>query len=383
MQSERAYSLLAKGLVERIGLQEGEIKHQAEGKEVYIQQLQIKSHTHGMQLLLDALVHSQYGVIQNLSCIEAVGHRLVHGAEAFHSSVLITPEVLQAVEGCTDLAPLHNPANLKGVSSIQAILPNIPQVGVFDTAFHQTMPPYAYLYALPYAMYKEQRVRKYGFHGTSHRYVSAKAAEIAGIPLNRSKIITCHIGNGGSLAAVLNGSSVDTSMGFTPLDGLIMGTRSGALDPGILFYLSEKLEMSVSELSDLLNKQSGVLGISGISSDMRDLVQANQEGNAQAKLALQMYAYRIKLYIGSYLAVLNGADVLVFTGGVGENNALIRSMICEGLDNLGISIDENKNKDTRGNGIISTIDSKVTVMVISTNEELVIALDTMNLVTKK
>lgn len=382
MQSESVYSLLAKGLVERIGLEEGEIKHQAEGKRVYIRQLNIPSHTNGMQLLLEAVIHPEFGVIKSLSEIQAIGHRLVHGAEAFNSSVIITPEVMDAVEGCNDLAPLHNPANLKGVTSMQAILPNVPQVGVFDTAFHQTMPKYAYLYALPYSMYKEQRVRKYGFHGTSHRYVSKKAAELSGIPLDHSKIITCHIGNGGSLAAVLNGVSIDTSMGFTPVDGLIMGTRSGALDPGILFYLADKLNLSIPELSDLLNKQSGVYGISGISSDMRDLVQAYDQGNTQAKLALEMYAYRIKLYIGSYLAILNGADLIVFTGGVGENNTLIREMVCSQMEHLGIRIDTQKNRETRGNGVISCPDSKITVMVVSTNEELVIAIDTMNLVTK-
>lgn len=382
MQSEKDYSILAKGLVERIGLEEGEIKHQPQGRPNYIQTLPIPTHTHGMQFILEALTHPKHGVIETLNQIQAVGHRLVHGAEAFNSSVLITQEVLDAVQQCNDLAPLHNPANLKGVASIQSILPEIPQVGVFDTAFHQTMPAYAYLYALPYEMYKQHRVRKYGFHGTSHRFVASAAAGVAGIPLNQSRIITCHIGNGGSLAAVRNGASIDTSMGFTPLEGLIMGTRSGALDPGVLFYLSEKLNLTVPQLSDLLNKESGVLGISGVSSDMRDLVQAYDQGNSRAKLALEMYAYRVKQYIGSYLAVLNGADILVFTGGVGENNAFVRGMIVQDLEHLGIILDVKKNIETRGDGIISTPESPIQVMVVSTNEELVIAMDTMNIVTK-
>ena len=307
-----------------------------------------------------------------------MGHRLVHGGEKFNTSVVITPEVIEQMKACTDLAPLHNPANLKGVAAVSAILPNVPQVGVFDTAFHQTMPAHAYMYALPYEYYTQ-----YGFHGTSHRYVSRRACEFLGIDYEKTKIITVHVGGGGSITAIKDGKSIDTSMGLTPVEGLVMGTRSGDVDLGAITYLMDKLGLSVADLNTIINKKSGVLGVSGVSSDMRDIEDAIAKGNERAKLALDMFEYRLLKYIGAYTAALNGVDLIVFTGGIGENQVITREYICKGLNYLGVKFNKELNAKTRGEEVeISTPDSKVRVVVIPTDEELTIATDTMNLVTK-
>jgi len=312
-----------------------------------------------------------------------VGHRVVHGGEKFSSSILLTDEVIKVVEDLIDLAPLHNPANLKGIYAIQKILPNVKQVGVFDTAFHQTLPKYAFLYALPYEYYEKYHVRKFGFHGTSHKYVSKRAAEIDGRDYSKLKIITCHLGNGASIAAVKNGLSVETSMGFTPVEGLFMGTRTGDLDLGAILYIMEKEKMDIKEVNNMINKKSGMLGISGVSSDMRDLLASAKDGNERAQVALQMYAYQVKKYIGAYAAVMNGVDIIVFTGGIGENDCITRFNIMQGFDYLGVKMDEEKCKTIRSKEeYISTPDSKVKVMIVPTNEELVIAQDTLEIVTK-
>ena len=317
---------------------------------------------------------------KNMEEIDAVGHRVVHGGEKFNSSVVITDEVIRNIEACIEIAPLHNPPNLAGIFAISDLLPQIPQVAVFDTAFHQTMPEHAYMYGIPYSLYKKYGIRRYGFHGTSHRYVSRRACEFLGLDYNKTKIITAHIGNGGSITAIENGKSVDTSMGFTPVEGLMMGTRSGDVDLGVVTYLMEKEMISTSAATTLFNKHSGVLGVSGISSDMRDIEKAISEGNQRAKLALEMYEYRIKKYIGSYAAVLNGFDVLVFTGGVGENQTITRERICNGLSYLGIEIDPEINRIRGEELLISTSNSRVKVVVIPTDEEYLIASDTMELV---
>ena len=326
----------------------------------------------------------EYGAIKSLNEINAVGHRMVHGGEKFSESVLLTQEVLDAFTACNDLAPLHNPANLKGVNAISAILPNVPQIGVFDTAFHQTMPDYAYLYAIPYELYKKYGVRRYGFHGTSHRYVSQRVCEFLGVNPEGKKIITCHIGNGGSIAAVKDGKSIDTSMGLTPLEGLMMGTRSGDIDAGAVTFIMEKENLTAAGVSDLLNKKSGVKGIFGVSSDMRELEAAVAAGNNKmADLTEKMYFYRIKKYIGAYAAALGGVDIIVFTGGVGENQASCRAGACEGLEYMGVKLDLEKNKIRGEEAVISAEDSKVKVVVIPTDEELMIASDTMAILNKK
>ena len=375
--------VLAQGGIEKLGLPDSFLKFKMpDGSKKTIEK-NMPEHTVGVQLIFDTLTNPEYGCIKSLSEIDAVGHRLVHGGEKFNTSVVITPEVIEQMKACTDLAPLHNPANLKGVAAVSAILPDVPQVGVFDTAFHQTMPAHAYMYALPYEYYTQYGVRRYGFHGTSHRYVSRRACEFLGVDYEKTKIITVHVGGGGSITAIKDGKSIDTSMGLTPVEGLVMGTRSGDVDLGAITYLMDKLNLSVADLNTIINKKSGVLGVSGVSSDMRDIEDAISKGNERAKLALEMFEYRLLKYIGAYTAALNGVDVIVFTGGIGENQTITREYICEGLNYLGVKYDKELNAKTRGEEIeISTPDSKVRVVVIPTDEELTIATDTMNLVTK-
>ncbi|WP_123054085.1 acetate kinase [Clostridium sp. JN-1] len=375
-------SVLAKGLVERIGIEGSILTHKVNG-EKYITEQPMKDHKVAIKLVLDALVDKKHGVISDMSEISAVGHRIVHGGEKYAESVLIDENVMKAIEDCVQLAPLHNPPNIIGINACKELMPNTPMVGVFDTAFHQTMPDYAYMYALPYELYKKYGVRKYGFHGTSHRFVSAEAAKMLGKDLNDLKVITCHLGNGASLCAVKDGKSVDTTMGFTPLAGVVMGTRCGDIDPAVITFLISKLNMSAEEVDKLINKQSGVLGLSGLSSDFRDLTKASEEGNERAKLALDVYYYRVITYIGQYAAVLNGADCIVFTAGFGENSSEGRERICKGLEYLGVKIDKAKNESARGKAMeISTPDSKVKILVIPTNEELMIARDTKAIVEK-
>ena len=375
--------VMAQGGIEKIGLPGSFLKLTLPNGEKKILEKDVPEHTTGIDFILNTLVSEEYGAIKSLDEINAVGHRMVHGGEKFAKSVLIDQEVLDTFVACSDLAPLHNPANLKGVNAVTAILPNVPQVGVFDTAFHQTMPDYAYMYAVPYELYTKYGVRRYGFHGTSHRYVSKRACEFLGLPVEGTKIITCHVGNGGSITAVKDGKSVDTSMGLTPLEGLMMGTRSGDIDGGAVTYIMEKEGLDATGISNLLNKKSGVLGVFEKSSDMRDLESAAAAGEPRAVLAENMYFYRIKKYIGAYAAAMGGVDVIVFTGGVGENQANARSGACEGLEYMGVKVDAEKNK-TRGiEAIISTDDSKVKVVVIPTDEELMIASDTMDILSAK
>ena len=380
MKNDEVYDLLAKGLVERIGMEVGCLKHQATGKEKLVKEMPIADHTVGIQAVIDALLDKEYGVLTTLEDIEAVGHRVVHGAEEFVGSQLITDAVVAQLEKCSVFAPLHNPANILGIKAVTAVLPTVPQVGVFDTAFHQTMPAYAYMYALPYEYYDKYRIRRYGFHGTSHKYVSAKGAKFAGLELGNSKIITCHLGNGSSIAAVANGKSIDTTMGFTPLEGLLMGTRSGSLDPDVVTYIQEKEGLSAKEMSTILNKKSGFLGLSCVSSDARDLDDAANEGNPKAKLVLKKLTYDITKYIGAYAAAMNGVDLIVFTGGIGENNSRLRRRVCENLTYLGVKFDYDANVARGEDTMISLPDSKVKVALITTNEELMIARDTMHIV---
>ena len=373
--------VMAQGGIEKLGLPDSFLKFTlADGSKKIIEK-NMPEHTVGVELILEVLTNAEYGCIKSLDEIEAVGHRLVHGGEKFNTSVVITPEVIKQMEACTDLAPLHNPANLKGVAAITKILPNVPQVGVFDTAFHQTMPAHAYMYALPYEYYEKYGVRRYGFHGTSHRYVSRRACEFLGLDYENTKVITAHIGGGGSITAVKNGKSIDTSMGLTPVEGLVMGTRCGDVDLGAMTYLMEKEGLDAAGVNAVINKKSGVMGVSGVSSDMRDIEAAIAAGNERAKLALDMFEYRLLKYIGAYTAALNGVDVLVFTGGIGENQMQTRDYICRGLEYLGVKYDAELNGKTRGEEIeISTPDSKVRVVVIPTDEELTIASDTVALV---
>ena len=371
--------VLAKGLCERIGIAGSKLVHQPAGKDKLVTEAQMPDHTVAVQMVINALTDAENGVIASLDEIGAVGHRIVHGGEKFASSVVITDEVMQAIEECNDLAPLHNPANLIGINSCKEIMPNVPMVAVFDTAFHQTMPEKSYLYGLPYEYYEKYKVRRYGFHGTSHDFVSKRAAEILGKDRNELKIIVCHLGNGASISAVQNGKSVDTSMGMTPLEGLIMGTRSGDIDPAIVSFIGEKENLSYAQMSDVLNKKSGVQGLSGLSSDFRDLVEASGNGNERAAIALETYAYRVAKYIGAYVAAMNGVDVIAFTAGVGENNQAVRELVSKYLGYLGITIDMEQNKIRGEEIILSTPDSKVTVMVVPTNEELAIARETLRL----
>ena len=375
--------VMAQGGIEKIGLPGAFLKlTDKDGKKVVIER-EIPGHQEGIEFILSVLTDATYGCIKDYKEIDAVGHRVVHGGEEFASSVLINQDVINKVIECSDLAPLHNPANLKGVRAMEALIPGIPQVAVFDTAFHQTMPDYAYMYGLPYEMYKKYGVRRYGFHGTSHRYVSRRACEILGVPYEDQKIITAHVGNGGSITAIKNGKSVDTSMGLTPVEGLLMGTRCGDVDAGALSFIMDKEGLNTTGISNLLNKKSGVLGVSGVSSDMRELEAAVAEGNPKAILAEKMYFYRIKKYIGAYAAALGGVDVILFTGGVGENQASCRAGVCEGLEFMGVKLDAEKNKVRGEEAIISAADSKVKVVVIPTDEELLIASDTMDIIPKK
>lgn len=373
--------VLAQGGIEKIALPDSFLKFTLPSGEKVVLERPIPEHTVGIEFILDTITGDQYGCIQSMEEIDAVGHRLVHGGEKFNTSVVITPEVIQQMEECTELAPLHNPANLKGVSAITNILPNVKQVGVFDTAFHQTMPAHAYMYALPYEAYEKHGVRRYGFHGTSHRYVSKRACEVFGLDYNNAKIITAHIGGGGSITAIKNGQSIDTSMGLTPVEGLMMGTRSGDVDLGAIAYLMEKENMSVADLATMINKQSGVMGISGISSDMRDIEAAIKEGQEKAILAMSMFNYRILKYIGSYIAALNGVDMIVFTGGVGENQPVTREYVMDGLSFMGIEYDKALNNSTYGDEVeLTSSKSKVKVVVCPTDEEYTIASDTLELV---
>ena len=374
--------VIAQGGIEKIGLKDSFLKLTLPNGEKKILEKDIPEHTAGIEFILNTLVSPEYGAIKSLDEINAVGHRMVHGGERFSESVLLNKEVLDAFIACNDLAPLHNPANLKGVNAVSAILPNVPQVGVFDTAFHQTMPDYAYMYAIPYELYEKYGVRRYGFHGTSHRYVSQRVCEFLGVDPKGKKIITCHIGNGGSISAIKDGKCIDTSMGLTPLEGLVMGTRSGDIDAGAVTFIMEKEGLNATGVSNLLNKKSGVLGVSGVSSDMRELEAAVAAGNPKAILAEKMYFYRIKKYIGAYAAALGGVDIILFTGGVGENQANCRSEVCEGLEFMGVKIDLEKNKVRGEEAIISADDSKVTVAVIPTDEELMIASDTLAILNK-
>lgn len=381
--SDGKADVLAKGLIERIGITDGILTHKPAGKENYKIVLDIPDHTVGINMVMDALVNPEHGVIRSIGEIKAVGHRLVHGGEDFKESVLIDNDVKKSIEKCSELAPLHNPANLKGVLSCEKLLPGIPQVAVFDTSFHQTMPDYAFMYAIPYNYYEKYKIRKYGFHGTSHRYVAEKACRLLGMDYHNSRLITCHLGNGASITAVENGKSIDTSMGFTPVDGLIMGTRTGEIDPGVLLYLADKEELSVSGVNNMINKRSGIAGISQLSSDMRDLEAAAAEGNPKALLALNMYAYKVKKFIGAYAIAMNGLDALVFTAGVGENDFNVRKMICSGMECLGIEFDAEGNHGVKGKDkVISKPSSKVKVMVVTTDEEYVIASDTKAIVEK-
>lgn len=373
-------AVLAKGLAERIGIEGSVVKHEAAGKEKVVIEKPMATHKEAINIVLEALTNAEYGAVKSLDEIDAIGHRVVHGGEKFAGSSVITDEVIQTMKECTDLAPLHNPPNIIGIEACKELLPKVPMVGVFDTAFHQTMPEEAYIYALPYELYKELGVRRYGFHGTSHKYVSQRVEAITGKSLNDLKVITCHLGNGASLAAIKGGECVDTSMGLTPLEGLVMGTRCGDIDPAIVTFLMNKKKMTASEVDNLMNKKSGVLGISGVSSDFRDLETAAGEGNKRAQLALDKFYYTVKKYIGSYAAAMGGVDVVVFTAGLGENSASARKAICEGLEFLGIEIDAEKN-NTRGKEVkISKDNAKVQVYVIPTNEEVMIARETKALV---
>lgn len=372
-------SVLAKGLVERIGIDGSQIKHTKTGLETLVTQTPIPDHKVAIKLVLDTLQGSSHGVLTSLDELSAVGHRIVHGGEDFASSVKIDAKVLEAVKRCVPLAPLHNPANIMGIEAVLEALPNVPQVGVFDTAFHQTMPQHAFMYGVPYGYYEKYKVRRYGFHGTSHYFVSRRAAEMVGQPIEKLKIITCHLGNGSSITAVNGGKSVDTSMGFTPLAGVLMGTRSGDVDPALLPFIAKTEKMGMDEIDMLLNKKSGLLGISGTSSDLRDVEDAALKGDKRAQLAVNMLNYDIKKFVGAYAAAMGGVDVLVFTAGVGENSIPTRAAVCEGLEFLGIRIDLEKN-DVRGKEAdISAADSRVRVLVIPTNEELMIARDTKRL----
>ena len=372
-------AVLAKGLCERIGI-DGRLTYQPAGGEKNVSEKAMPTHTEAIQFVIDALTDADTGVVKSLDEIGAVGHRVVHGGEKFAKSVVVTPEVKAAIAECNDLAPLHNPANLIGIEACESLMPGTPQVVVFDTAFHQTMPEKAYMYGLPYEYYEKYKVRRYGFHGTSHSFVSKRVAEIVGKPYNATKTIVCHLGNGASVSAVLNGESVDTSMGLTPLEGLVMGTRSGDIDPAIMEFIAKKENLDIAGIMNVLNKKSGVEGVSGVSSDFRDLEAAAKAGNKRAELAIDVFAYRVVKYVGAYTAAMNGVDNIVFTAGIGENCALVRTKVCSYLGYLGITIDEEANGKRGEEIVISTPDSKVKVLVVPTNEELAIARETVALV---
>ncbi len=374
-------NLLAKGLVERIGLPEGDLTHKPVGKDKFELHQPIPDHTTGIKLVMEALTDAKHGVISSLDEVKAVGHRVAHGGEYFPESCLVNDDVKEKIQSLCQIAPLHNPASLQGIGAIETVLPGVPQVAVFDTSFHQTIPAINYMYALPYAYYEKYRVRKYGFHGTSHKFVAREAAKMVGLDIENSKIVTCHIGNGGSVTAVLNGKSYDTSMGFSPLDGLVMGTRCGSVDASAVTFIGAKEGMSYAELENMMNKKSGVQGLTDISSDMRDIDNAYAEGNPRAIMARDMYFNRIKKFVGEYAAEMGGLDLIVFTGGVGENSDDLRESVCSGLEFMGVEFDKEINKGLRGKDVVlSKPESKVKVVVLGTNEELVIATDTFNLV---
>lgn len=373
-------SVLAKGLVERIGLEEGMLTHKSRGKDEVKITENISDHKVAVKMMLDSLLDDEYGILNDISEISAVGHRIVHGGEKFSDSVKITDDVMEVVKECVQVAPLHNPPNIIGIEATQELLPDVPMVGVFDTAFHQTMPEEAYMYGIPYELYEKYGIRRYGFHGTSHSYVSKEAAKFLDMPLEKLKMITLHLGNGSSISAIKNGKSIENSMGFTPLEGIIMGTRCGNIDPTIVSFIMEKEGITLDEINNYLNKKCGVLGISGLSSDFRDLETAANDGNKRAQLALDVFAYQAKKFIGSYVAAMNGVDVLVFTGGIGENSITMRQSICKNMDYFGIKLDEEKNNIRGKNAQISSDDAKVKVLVIPTNEELMIALETVSLI---
>lgn len=374
-------AVLAKGRVERIGMESSILTHEVEGQPEVREVSEILEHTVAVRKVLDMLTHRRFGVLRNIDEVEAVGHRIVHGGETFSRSVLIDAQVKLEIRKLFDLAPLHNPAHMMGIVAVETNLPEVPQAVVFDTAFHQTMPKTSYLYAIPMVLYRKHQIRRYGFHGTSHDYVSKRAAEYLGRPLEELKIVSCHIGNGASCTAIMDGKSMDTSMGMTPLEGLMMGTRSGDLDPAIVPYAMNKEELTLSEVNSMLNKHSGLMAISGVSSDMREVVQAMNEGSEPAKTAFEMYTYRLRKYIGAYAAAMNGVDVLLFTAGVGENSDVLRQSVCEGLTFLGLELDEARNRVRSGEPRrISSDASKIEVLVVPTNEELLIARDTYDLV---
>ena len=372
--------LLAKGLVERIGIEGSVIKHEKTGADEFKLVTPMASHKEAIQHVFDALLDKDHGVVSSMDEISAVGHRVVHAGETLTDSTLIDDAVIKILEDCIELAPSHNPPNILGIKACQSLMPNTPMVAVFDTAFHHTMPKSSYIYAIPYEYYEKYQIRRYGFHGTSHKYVSERAAQILNIDSQDLKVITCHLGNGASVSAIKGGRCYDTSMGFTPLEGVVMGTRSGGLDPAILEFIMSKEDLSIEEMLQILNKKSGVLGISGVSSDFRDIEAAAKQGNERAQLALDIFAYRIKGFIGSYLAKLDGADVIVFTAGVGENAISMRAKICSGMENMGIKLDPERNNVRGEETIISAVDSKVKILLIPTNEELMIARDTRQVI---
>ena len=375
-------SLLCKGLVERIGMDGSVITHEKIGMDKKKTEVPMNDHKDAIEQVLKAVQDPETGVVKSMDEIGAVGHRVVHAGEKFASSVRITDEVIKALEECVELAPLHNPANLIGIAACQELMPSTPMVGVFDTAFHQTMPPESYIYAIPYEYYEKHGIRRYGFHGTSHKYVAERASKMLNVNLEDLKLITCHLGNGASVSAIKRGKCIDTSMGFTPLEGLVMGTRCGDIDPAIVTYIREKENLPQGKANEILNKKSGVLGISGVSSDFRDIEDAVAEGNERAALALKVFAHKVRFYIGAYIAEMNGVDAIIFTAGVGENDVTMREIICNNLGNLGIKLDPVKNKMRGKETEISTDDSKVKILMIPTNEELMIARDTYNIVTK-
>ena len=379
MQNE---SLMCKGLVERIGIDGSVINHTKIGMDKVVKEVPMKDHKDAIAQVLDAVQNPEYGVVKSMDEIGAVGHRVVHAGEKYAESVLITDDVIKALEECVELAPLHNPPNLMGIAACRELMPDTPMVGVFDTAYHQTMPPESYIYAIPYEYYEKYGIRRYGFHGTSHKFVAQRAAAMLNTNINDLKIITCHLGNGASVTAIKHGRVVDTSMGFTPLEGLVMGTRCGDIDPAIVTYIREKENLPQGVANEILNKKSGVLGISGVSSDFRDLEDALSEGNERAALALRVFAHKVRFYIGAYIAEMNGVDAIVFTAGVGENDVYMRDIICTNLGNLGIKLDPIKNKVRGKETEISTEDSKVKLLLIPTNEELMIARDTYNIARK-
>ena len=376
-------TLECKGLVERIGMDGSVITHEKIGMDKFKLETPMENHKDAIGHVLDAIQDPEHGVVKEMSEIGAVGHRVVHAGEKYAHSVLITEDVIKALEECVDLAPLHNPPNLLGIAACQELMPGTPMVGVFDTAFHQTMPPESYIYAIPYEYYEKHGIRRYGFHGTSHKYVAERASDMLNVNLDDLKIITCHLGNGASVSAIKRGKCIDTSMGFTPLEGLVMGTRSGDIDPAIVTYIREKEHLDQGVANEILNKKSGVLGISGVSSDFRDIEAAAAEGNERAQLALKVFAHKVRFYIGAYIAEMNGVDAIVFTAGVGENDIGMRDIICNDLGNLGIKLDLVKNKVRGKEMIISRDDSRVKILLIPTNEELMIARDTYNIVTGK